>query len=145
VTLFDSISVISREGVKRLQNPEYGLENPHDRGQAPEVTFAAPLRLLTREELADALRVSPRTIQEMVSGKEIPVVRIRGAVRFYLPDVVRCLTASAVTSKRGCAHRLAAAEETPDSKLQTPEKLQASSSKPQSPDLTQSSQRAQRA
>ena len=57
---------------------------------------------------AAALRVSPRTIQEMVSAEEIPVVRIRGAVRFYLPDVVRCLTATALTSKRGCAHGLAA-------------------------------------
>jgi len=47
----------------------------------------------------------------MVSGQEIPVVRIRGAVRFYLPDVVRSLTANAVTSKRGCAHRLAAESE----------------------------------
>jgi excisionase family DNA binding protein len=65
-------------------------------------------RLLTKGELAAALRVSPRTIQEMVSAEEIPVVRIRGAVRFYLPDVVRSLTASAVTSKRGCAHRLGA-------------------------------------
>jgi|SRR6516162_8399165 excisionase family DNA binding protein len=74
----------------------------------PEMTFAAPLRLLTKDELAAALRVSPRTIQEMVSAEEIPVVRIRGAVRFYLPDVVRSLTASAVTSKRGCSRKLQA-------------------------------------
>jgi excisionase family DNA binding protein len=80
-------------------------------GPAPEVTFAPPLRLLTKDELAGVLRVSPRTVQEMVSGQEIPVVRIRGAVRFYLPDVVRSLTANAVTSKRGCAHRLAAESE----------------------------------
>jgi len=78
---------------------------------SPQVAFAAPLRLLTKDEIAAALRVSPRTIQEMVSAEEIPVVRIRGAVRFYLPDVVRTLTANAVTSKRGCAHRLAAGSE----------------------------------
>jgi excisionase family DNA binding protein len=88
-------------------------------------------RLLTRTELAQALRVAVRTIDEMLAANEIPVVRIRNAVRFYLPDVVRSLTANAVMSKRGCAHRLAAAEETPNSKVQAevrppfPEKLQA--------------------
>lgn len=56
-------------------------------------------RLLTREELARALRVSIRTVDEMVANGKIPVVRIRGAVRFYLPDVVRALTANTVTSK----------------------------------------------
>jgi excisionase family DNA binding protein len=75
---------------------------------APEIAVCAPLRLLTSGELAAALRVSRRTVQEMVSAGEIPVVRVRGAVRFYLPDVFRCLKANAVTSKRGCAHRLAA-------------------------------------
>jgi excisionase family DNA binding protein len=68
-------------------------------------------RLITREELAWALQVSVRTVDEMVAKGEIPVVRIRGAVRFYLPDVVRALSANAVTSKRGCAHRLAAEKE----------------------------------
>jgi excisionase family DNA binding protein len=86
--------------------------NPEDEGQkpTPENGFATGLRLLTRDELAAVLRVSPRTVQEMVSGDEIPVVRIRGAVRFYLPDVVRCLTATAVTSKRGCSRKLQAPE-----------------------------------
>jgi len=72
-----------------------------------EITFAAPVRLLTRTELAHALRVAVRTIDEMIAANEIPVVRIRNAVRFYLPDVVRALTATALISKRGCAHRLA--------------------------------------
>ena len=76
------------------------------------ITISAPLLLLTKDELAAALRVSLRTVQEMVSGQEIPVVRIRGAVRFYLPGVVRSLTANAVTSKRGCAHRLAGESDT---------------------------------
>jgi excisionase family DNA binding protein len=68
-------------------------------------------RLLTRTELSQALGVAVRTIDEMLAADEIPVVRIRNAVRFYLPDVVRSLTANAVMSKRGCAHRLAAESE----------------------------------
>ena len=64
-------------------------------------------RLLTRTELAETLHISVRTVDEMVALGEIVPVRIRGAVRFYLPDVVRSLAAQAVTSKRGCAHRLA--------------------------------------
>jgi excisionase family DNA binding protein len=67
------------------------------------------IRFLTRRELAEALSISLRTVDEMVANGEVPVVRIRGAVRFYLPDVVRALTANAVTSKRGCARRLMAA------------------------------------
>jgi excisionase family DNA binding protein len=67
-------------------------ENPNPISEArqgdSEFTITAPLRLLTRGELAVAVNVSPRTVQEMVSNGEIPVVRIRGAVRFYLPDVV---------------------------------------------------------
>ena len=37
------------------------------RGSATELRSA----LLTKDELAAALRVSPRTVQEMVSGQEI--------------------------------------------------------------------------
>ena len=101
--------MISGKGVKQGQNSECGVPNENREGPGPvgEVIFSASLRLLTKDELAAALRVSPRTVQEMVSGQEILIVRIRGAVRFYLPDVVRSLTANAVTSKRGCAHRLA--------------------------------------
>ena len=94
--------------MNRLQsaNSRSQGENAEGLDPSPELNFAAPVRLLTRDELAAALRVSSRTVQEMVSAEEIPVVRIRCAVRFYLPDVVRCLTANALISKRGCAHRL---------------------------------------
>jgi hypothetical protein len=37
----------------------------------------------------------------MVAFEEIPCVRLRGVVRFYLPDVVRHLTATALTRKNG--------------------------------------------
>lgn len=52
---------------------------------------------VTRRGLASVLKVSVRTVDEMVAAKEITPVRIRGVlVRFYLPDVVRELTAAAV-------------------------------------------------
>jgi excisionase family DNA binding protein len=91
------------EGPSRTGQQGAGDETP-----SSEIKFTAPLRLLTRTELAQALRVAVRTIDEMLAADEIPVVRVRNAVRFYLPDVVRSLTANAVMSKRGCAHRLAA-------------------------------------
>jgi excisionase family DNA binding protein len=77
----------------------------------PEFTVSAPLRLLTRTELAEALRVSPRTVDRMQAEGEITPVMLRGyLVRFYLPDVVRQLMARALVSKRGCARKLDADE-----------------------------------
>ena len=60
---------------------------------------------VTRRGLAAVLQVSLRTVDEMVAAKEITPVRIRGLVRFYLPDVVRELTAAAVArleKLKGC-------------------------------------------
>ena len=78
-------------------------------------------RLLTRVELAKAIGVSLRTVDRMLKDREItPIVLQTRVVRFYLPDVVRQLVATALTSKRGCAHRLAERPETSDTKLQAP-------------------------
>ena len=88
-------------------NPK--LESPGPTGHLNE--RQASERLLKREGLAAALDVAVRTIDEMVAAKEIPVVRIRGAVRFDFRDVVETLTEDAVISKRGCAHRLAVERE----------------------------------
>ncbi len=63
---------------------------------------ADAIRALTREELAEVLKISVRTVDAMVGAGEIPHLRMRGnLVRFYLPDVVRHLTATAVTRKNG--------------------------------------------
>jgi len=43
--------------------------------------------LLTPQEVAKFLRVSPGTVQYMVSNYEIPVHRIRGSLRFDSADV----------------------------------------------------------
>ena len=52
---------------------------------------------LTRRELAAVLKVSVRTVDEMVADEEITPVRPHGPlVRFYVPHVVRELTAAAV-------------------------------------------------
>ena len=59
-------------------------------------------RLLTREELAVVLKVSLSTVDRMLADGEMPHIRLRGSlVRFYLPDVVRQLVATALTRKRG--------------------------------------------
>ena len=51
-------------------------------------------KFLTRRELAALLKVSVRTIDEMVAADEITPVRPHGPlVRFYVPHVVRELTA----------------------------------------------------
>ena len=54
-------------------------------------------QFLTRRGLAAVLKVSVRTVDEMVAAGEITPLRPRGVlVRFHLPDVVRELTASSV-------------------------------------------------
>jgi excisionase family DNA binding protein len=70
-----------------------------------------PMRFLTRFELAEALKVSVRTVDTMLAGGEIPHLRVHGNfVRFYLPDVVRHLSATALVSKRRWAGRRRSAE-----------------------------------
>ena len=52
---------------------------------------------VTRHGLATLLKVSVRTVDEMVADEEITPVRPHGPlVRFYVPHVVRELTAAAV-------------------------------------------------
>ena len=52
---------------------------------------------VTRHGLAALLKVSVRTVDEMVADEEITPVRPHGPlVRFYVPHVVRELTAAAV-------------------------------------------------
>ncbi len=92
-----------------MEHPKIENRNPKAEGPGEELKpETAGLRFLTREELADILQISVRTVDEMLAGDEIPCVRLRGViVRFYLPDVVRTLTATALTSKRRCARRRA--------------------------------------
>lgn len=59
-------------------------------------------RLLTREELAVVMGVSVHTVDRMLAEEEIPCLKLRGwLVRFYLPEVIRVLVATAATRKRG--------------------------------------------
>jgi hypothetical protein len=52
---------------------------------------------VTRHGLAVLLKVSVRTVDEMVADEEITPVRPHGPlVRFYVPHVIRELTAAAV-------------------------------------------------
>lgn len=63
--------------------------------------------LLTRQELAAALKASVSTVDRMLADEEITPVRLRGKlVRFYLPDVLAELRGKAETSKRGVTRRV---------------------------------------
>jgi len=88
-------------------SPKLEIRKPN--GEAPAALApssplggeGAAVRFLTREELAEALKISVRTVDTMVSVGEIPHLRLHGNfIRFYLPDVVRHLTATALISKR---------------------------------------------
>jgi len=59
------------------------------------------VQLLTREELAVVLKVSLHTVDRMLAEEEIPCIKLRGwMVRFYMPEVIRVLVATAATRKR---------------------------------------------
>jgi excisionase family DNA binding protein len=45
----------------------------------------------TRPGLAATLQVSVCTVDRMVANEDIPCVRVRGRVRFYVSDVVEAL------------------------------------------------------
>ena len=63
--------------------------------------------LLTRSELATALKVSLRTIDRLLADKEITPIRIgSNLVRFHLPDVIAQLRSRAQTSKHPCTRSL---------------------------------------
>ena len=55
------------------------------------MTAEEAAKWFTRPGLAAALKVSVSTIDRMVKSEELPCVRLRGRVRFYLPDVVEAL------------------------------------------------------
>jgi len=51
------------------------------------MTSLKPVRLLTPEEAADFLSVSPRTIKRLVSEGNLPAIRVRNSMRFRLQDL----------------------------------------------------------
>lgn len=57
--------------------------------------------LVGRLGLALALGVSLRTVDRMLACGDIVPVRLRGLVRFYVPDVVRSLSESSDVRKHG--------------------------------------------
>ncbi len=80
------------------------------------------LGFLTREELAEVLKVSVRTVDRMLADGEITSFRVRTTlVRFYLPDVVRQLVATALTRKNG---RKAALPGNPKSEIRNPREIE---------------------
>jgi excisionase family DNA binding protein len=53
----------------------------------PEAGYDLDRRLLTRAEVADQLRVAPRTVARLLASGELPYVRIGRAVRVRTYDL----------------------------------------------------------
>jgi len=68
-------------------------ESPASPGEMPQASASATTEpFLTRQELAEVLKVSVRTIDRMVAAGQLPARRLgRSTVRFYLPEVMRWL------------------------------------------------------
>ena len=47
--------------------------------------------ILTTDEIAKRLRLSPKTIYRMVQSGEIPFFKVRGSHRFQFQEVLQCL------------------------------------------------------
>ncbi len=65
------------------------------------MTEAGARVLVGRLGLAMALGVSLRTVDRMLACGDIVPVRLRGLVRFYVPDVVQSLSESSDVRKHG--------------------------------------------
>ena len=59
--------------------------------EAEAVSADEAAKWFTRPGLAAALQVSVCTVDRMVANGDIPCVRVRGRVRFYVSDVVEAL------------------------------------------------------
>jgi hypothetical protein len=58
---------------------------------AEVMTAEEAAKWFTRPGLAAAVKVSVSTVDRMVASEDLPCVRLRGRVRFYLPDVIEAL------------------------------------------------------
>lgn len=50
-------------------------------------------RLVTKQAVAAALGISPRTVERLTAGRKLEPVRILGAVRFRWSDIARVMQA----------------------------------------------------
>jgi excisionase family DNA binding protein len=86
----------------RVQSAEWKAEGGGRSARSCEEREGGQPVLVTRRGLAVVLGVSLRTVDRMLAAREIAPVRLRGwSVRFYVPDVVRALTATALSRKHG--------------------------------------------
>lgn len=57
-------------------------------------------QLLTRQQVADLLAVSPRTVFSLTDRGELPAVRLGGAVRYSPSDIDRFVRAHRTGSRK---------------------------------------------
>lgn len=61
------------------------------------MTYVSELQLVPIEDVADALRVSTRTVWRLVEQGTIPTYRVGRAVRFSLAEVIDAVKAPAAS------------------------------------------------
>ena len=62
--------------------------------------------LITRRELAKALKIGLRTVDQMLADQELTPIRMGKLVRFHLPDVLTELRSRAQTSKHSVTRNI---------------------------------------
>ena len=58
------------------------------------------IELLTIKEVADLLKVSIQTVRRLQQGRQLPFIKVGGAVRFSKSDLVEYLKKARVESLR---------------------------------------------
>jgi excisionase family DNA binding protein len=80
------------DGANKNAQSMLATKDNTEKGQRPaERPTPETIEWVTRQELAALSRISVNTVDRMVANDELPCVRLRGRVRFYLPDVVEAL------------------------------------------------------
>jgi len=74
-------------------------EIDRDQGTAATATDRRASDLLTVEEVADWLRLTPKGIYSMVEARRIPFVKVSNRVRFSFADVVAWLRENRVPAQ----------------------------------------------
>lgn len=68
--------------------PQYVLNEDDLRAVVAELVEQREIaRLITAEEAAERLAVSPRHVRQLIARRELPVVRVGGAVRVWSSDI----------------------------------------------------------
>jgi len=72
--------------------PKTSKSDPRSQNGSTEPTAGCPALIITKPELARELRVSIRTVENMMAQRIIPFIRAtKRSIRFHLPRVLAAL------------------------------------------------------